>query len=403
MNDPKRWKLLWASGLVGLVLFFCGLKLASFCRLINDEVYSQVNSVTTVGYGTILLGRVTGEGNNAPLFYLLQKGLCGLGRFQTPEAWLAGERFSTDPYAMIFLRLNPVFFMSLAGAALFYFFLRQYSWGWGTLAVVVFLSSGNVWMHTVQARHYALWLGLTMIQSLLFLALLQKSKPQTVQEECSVNCLWGWLGLVHVLLALTVILSLGQIAVVSLLLWIFKDKKWLRFFPLVVLPAILCGFYFLQVKHFQHDVPPQWPQVIRSSFPVEQLAILLVFGLGMGINFFRNKDNPSDSFSDRSVKIYFLFAILILAAAFILMGLFQWRAPVLPSGHKVSSNYFMFLTPAGIIGTVLFSVSLWRGLRNHPWLRANGAIALAGLIVLMYLHNYPLWVFGEILKERFGL
>jgi len=72
-----------------MICLAIGFKLAYDKPLWNDEIYTLVSSVSRVSYLDILLGRVK-EGNNCPLFYVIQKGICDIARYSIPAPWLKG-------------------------------------------------------------------------------------------------------------------------------------------------------------------------------------------------------------------------------------------------------------------------------------------------------------------------
>lgn len=122
----KHAVLLALSLLLFFVCFRFGLILAESKPIWNDEFYSQLANVQGLSYGKMMAGQVN-EGNNAPLFYLIQKVICDIASYQAPEAWVKGDWGYSDYYSRILLRVSPVFFMSLAAVFIFYYFSRVYS------------------------------------------------------------------------------------------------------------------------------------------------------------------------------------------------------------------------------------------------------------------------------------
>jgi len=105
-----------------LFLFKFGLLLAEHKPLWNDEIFSQTN-VEVRSYAQLFLGKAS-EGNNCPLFYVLQKAICDLVKYKAPEALIRRQLNGVDAFSQIILRLQPVFFMALSIACIFYYFTR---------------------------------------------------------------------------------------------------------------------------------------------------------------------------------------------------------------------------------------------------------------------------------------
>src|SRR3989338_7702020 len=127
---------------LGLGLFFIGIFLSQRKSLWNDELYTQTISVERPSYRDIVEGHL-GEGNNFPLFYLIQKAVCDLAGYRLGDKW-HNEWQLSEPRGQVTLRISSNFFMSLSLAALFYFFSNTFSIGVGIYALLVALSSSMV-------------------------------------------------------------------------------------------------------------------------------------------------------------------------------------------------------------------------------------------------------------------
>ena len=79
-------KLILSMCIVLLFLFGIGFGLCKYRPLWNDEIYTQMASVSGHSYSQIWLGHV-GEGSSSPLFYVMQKAICGMLKYSTPEQW----------------------------------------------------------------------------------------------------------------------------------------------------------------------------------------------------------------------------------------------------------------------------------------------------------------------------
>lgn len=223
------------AGVLFVVLFAFGLLLAQLKPLWNDELYSQVYSVEKMSYAQILLGQVP-EGNNSPLFYLLQKAVCDVAHFQLPFVWEKQWNIG-QPQAQMILRLMPNFFMSLALAVIFYMIAVEYSWLAGGYAFVTALASSAVWVYWAEARPYALWFALTTLQILCFVRFIRHPKTRQLMRRFLIG--------IHFLLSITAVFGAVQVFIVSWLLFLFYEKKLTHYVLLLFLPLALGFYYFL--------------------------------------------------------------------------------------------------------------------------------------------------------------
>ncbi|MDO8580874.1 MAG: hypothetical protein Q7S13_05280 [Candidatus Omnitrophota bacterium] len=404
----KRHLILIGSLCVFLIVFAYGLFLAVHKTIGNDEIYSLVASVTPYSYIEILFGKIGGEGNIAPLFYLIQKLILDVAHYRIPDIWTQGSQFwfpwyHSDIHSQIILRLNPILFMSLAMASIFYYFARFYSFPLGFYSILVFFSAPMVWGYWADARHYSLWFFLTTVQSLLFLYMVETSK-----EERPFLWAWRWLIVVHILMAMTIIFSLVQIAVVSLLLWVFVEKKLRRYLWLTLLPIGVSLFYYFKTVKYKFWVEEESLQLILTCFSQEQVFIAAVFMLFLCLSILSKKSLPFSQFADfvridqerirRIGTCCLCLSVAMFFVALLILGLFQLWNTHGSIGNKISARYFIFLTPLGIISTTLFSYILLTAYRRRRWIQINIFICLSGTLVLLYLNNYPFWVNVNILR-----
>ena len=230
-----------------LLFLSTGNYLAQRKPLWNDEIYTQVRTLDRLSYQDILLNRMT-EGNNCPLFYLIQKGICDAFHYKFPFVW-DGEWYVGDLPSQMILRIGSNVFMALSLTAVFYFFARYYSGLAGFYSLFISMSSFMVWAYFAEARPYALWFFLTTLQSLLFLRATVPSR------------IWRWLAVVHLFLALTITFSAVQILIVSGLLWFLREKDWKRYVFLTGIPISVCFFYYWCSPHFKFfflETPWHW-------------------------------------------------------------------------------------------------------------------------------------------------
>ena len=260
--------------IISFVLFVAllatGFHIAKHKPLWNDEVYSQIASIEQMSVLGIISAKIPRtEGNNFPLFYLLQKGICRIGQYQLPDAW-KGEGSLRDPYAQVFLRIMPVVCISLSIVLIFFYFSSCYSWWSGWYGLILALSSFMIWAHWAESRPYALWVFLTTLQSLLFLSFLK--------NESSRKTIVRGLIFVHLLLSLTIIFGLAQIVFVSLLLWLGGERQWKKYLLLTLLPIGLSLFYYANSKaNFKLFLPQNPLHLIELNVTKDQIIIFAIY------------------------------------------------------------------------------------------------------------------------------
>ncbi len=367
----KRNFILQVTAVVLFVLLFVfGLQLAQRKPLWNDELYSQVNGIQKMSYAEILLGHIP-EGNNSPLFYVLQKAVCDLTHFKLPFVW--NEQWSVaQPQGQLILRLMPNFFMSLSLAVIFYVLAVEYSFIAGVYAFLTALASSAVWMYWVEARPYALWFALTTSQILYFLRFIHQ--PDKRLET------WRKLACVHILLSITAVFGAVQVFIVSLILLKFYEKKFARYFFVLFLPLSLGFFYFFNAPHYVFGLPQNPWTLIFANIPVERFLFIIFCGiLALNMDWKCKKENTSTLLHYAILTVLFLGAVVGIMVCFALTADRNWQ------GFLISSRYFIFLAPVGIIGISVFLFELFKRFAGQHWMIINFGILALGLLVLRSL------------------
>lgn len=373
----KRICLLIISFLLFLFLFRSGIHLALSRGVDNDEFYTAVSSVDRLDYRNILTGEVS-EGNNSPLFYSSQKFLWSILKYQIPETWQRGhwEDFSRDRF---YLRLNSIFCMSLMIVVIFYFFYSQYSPWAGLLSLFLSLSSYMVWFYWTQGRPYAMWMLLTSAQLLIVLYCnrirdehASSAHPHIKQQRFQIPL--AALSAVHLLLSLTSIFGFAQVLIVSVLTWIFFDRRWKKYFLLTVVPCALSAFYYIKSPKYNWWFSLTPDQLLRECLSRDRFYVIgiyllcfLLFLLGKRFNSLKTWV----SVSPLKGRIFGVACVLMIAAAGVVLFAFKLIESRNPAhaGFSVSSRYFVFLTAMGIISTTFFSIESIRSLGQRWWLQ----------------------------------
>ena len=364
--------------LFGLCFAF-GFWLAKHKPVWNDEIFTQLSTVEKPSYVEILKLDFE-EGNACPLFYLLQKAITDTAGYRFPQQW-QGEWSIKDLRSQMVLRIGPNLFSALTIALIFYFFARSYSLAAGGYALLITLSSFMIWAYWVEARPYSIWTFLTTAQCLLFLVLL-KGKGENRRA-------WQWLLLTHVLLSFTVVISIVQVFLVSLALWLFKERRWQRYVGLTLLPAAVSVFYYFHSPQYHFVFSNTISQLIGASLPKDRMLILVLYPLFLGWYYWRDKGkvSVSDGFWREGTSFLFLSALMVLSAIAVLLKLKMSVVEGRP-GFQVSNRYLIYLTPVGIIGVTLFSIHILRAFQKNKWAKLILILVFAGLLLLRAMRTY---------------
>ena len=86
--------------------------------------------------------------------------------------------------------------------------------------------------------------------------------------------------------------------------------------------------------------------------------------------------------------LFVAFVVFVLLEAFALLGFLILKDCGGPQGFALSSRYFVFLSPLGIIATTFFSYEIFKLSRKNLWMTTNVIIVLAGLIILRAIKTF---------------
>lgn len=348
------------GGIIFILLSAYGALMAIHKPLWTDEYYSLTHSTTNISYVSILDGGVN-EGNNSPLFYLLQKLQCDLFSYQGDGTRLADQ---------FFLRIQPVIAGALSLSALFFYFSRCYSLPIGFFSLFIAMTSSMFISHWTEARPYSLWFALSLFQNLFLMNVLEGPKSQNKHSMTG-------LMVVHWLLALTSMVSAVQIMAAGAALWIYKRREPSLYLPLIIIPLGICCFYYFRAPHYQFflDVSPL--VLISDNIPIYRLFVILVTAVFL---IFRYR---SENWSAKIEIKYLIFLLLMLASFWLVLLKMKLSQPPGHNGFGVCNRYFMSLIPASIVSTVLYSVYLMRIFPSKIWALLVAAFMLfTGIIVI---------------------
>jgi len=402
MQKKKTSKIVIVLTIILFILCLgVGFRLAWKQPMVNNEIFSQAQTIQKRSYGDIIIGgypnvgersslfyffqgilhrfniryESMNEGNKSPLFIVLQKAFCDLINYHFPYDYFY-EREIHDRKAQILLRIHPIIFMSLAITLIFFYFARSYSLWSGFFSVSIFLTFAWVWKYVVVARPYAMWTFLVVAQSFIFIDL--------IKERKYISRHWKCLTAIHIMMVLLFIATLPQVVIVSFLLWIFIEKDWKKYIGLTIIPLILTYYYYFMEKTYRLFAPFD---LINYCLPWNQVICIATYGIFLILYYLQKKKGFMRVYrEDVQLKegSYLALTLLTILSAFMMAGIFALRpAPSSEPVQVVSGRYFIFLSPIATIAITLFTIDLLNAFKNQIYLK----VGLWLNIGLFVVHN----------------
>ena len=371
--------ILSLSLLLVFILQTLGFSLTAPKPLWRDELNTQTYTLNE-SYADILLGKSEMEGNRAPFFYLQQKIFCAIFHFQTPQPWLEGHWEHVDPFANIFLRILPVFWMSAFFLLVFLYFSLRFNIFLGLLGLLAGLTSLSLWLYWAEARPYGLWVLLTGLQMILFLEILH--------EKTASYKKWLCLSFVNIFLSLTCVLSFLQIGIVCAML-LFKERRWHQYILPLAIPMLFIYYYRPHAPSNDIIFIMTVPQLFFSTLPSNQLFVFLFYPLLIGASYLQRKKILLKTFHNDDIIAAFPFflSILLLIIATVLF-LAQLQSHATGKGQYIVPRHIIFLVPVIIIGITYLAGLLWQNLKSYFWIKLLALIVIAGLLLF---HINTVW------------
>ncbi len=347
----------------------------------TDELYSLRASVINQSYLDIVSGKID-EGNNCPLFYLIQKVIIDSASFLKIDFANICSEDIADDMARIILRISPVIFMSLSAVILFYFFAREYSLKIGLYSFLIAISSYMFWAYWIEARPYALWMFLTVLQCVFFLRYVMNSEKREIA--------WRYFIVVNILLALTASLSLIQNFALALVLWARYEKRISKYWLLFILPTMISAYYYILAPKYNFWFLNSWVEVISANLPKDRVLVILfyivfilVYYVNKFLNLGKNKTQGLNNVYYEVANAFLSFSLLTISGFLLFVAYLKIVEPIEKVGFIVSNRYFMPLTVIGIMAMIVFPVSLIKSTNNKIFKIV--LIVLVGVLVLFRL------------------
>jgi hypothetical protein len=374
LNSPQNVSFLT---LVLLIIFvWTGYHTAYLRPLWNDEIYTQFYSIHSRSFASLIIGQ-TSEGNNAPLFYMIQKAIVNVFHFQTPAGW-EGQALVIDPQAQIILRIQSIIFISLAMCLSFYYFATIYSFMSAVLVVSLYLSSTIIWIYWAEGRPYGLWIFLTAAHTLFLMGTVKKNVLSQKDK-------WILL-LLNVLLALTTVFSIFQIIASSIILFGLKERNIKSLIQSLSIPGIISLYYYIQTRQ---NIYPHWLNsppldLFFDTVSKEQFIFLFIYLL-LTLAMRHKKSSPSGPES----QFQFIYAASIAICFLMLLLSIVCHAHYGPKGFALSNRYFSCLVPIFAITIGLLFQTLMNAFVGEKIMRFN-IILVASFVVLITLAEQKL-------------
>lgn len=257
---------------------YLGTDLSHRRPLGSDEQYTQTNTVERFAQHDLLSGKGL-EGNNGPLYYVIQKLVTEQLGYVDQEKGNDGQLVH-DERSQILLRRVSNAFMSCAIALTFFTVAWFYSVPVALLATIVFLTFPGTWLFWTHAQPYSLWILMSVLQSVFFL--------KTAHDRADKSRAWIWLLLVNILITFTNVLGVLQVCTTSLVVWAVNKKRWAHTIGFTLV-SMAIGIYYLQ----RSNALKYWIDngAVLDKFPLEYWALIPAL---LGVRFVHKRlhDDP---------------------------------------------------------------------------------------------------------------
>ena len=180
------------------------------------------------------------------------------------------------------------------------------------------------------------------------------------EDQCSADGDWRWLAGTNILLSLTSILSMGEIAAASWIWWLSKERDWRKYLALTALPVLIILFYYCHAPHYQFYFELSPEQLIRDNFSRERVDFLFIFLILLSIFSASQRGKIKLRVTDAILKPcrYIIFLGVVLAFSAGVLWLFAFQVKSGPVRFPITSRYFIYLTPIGVIAATLLTVAI---------------------------------------------
>lgn len=378
----KKVMVIVLSFLVFLTLFVIWNERARTHPMDNDEFYTQISSVENMPWKNMWVGRID-EGNNAPLFYAIQKLYQQVLGYHSPDAWKKGQWGYQHPRSKFVMRLIPVLCMAGGVTLIFFFTTMRLGFIAGFYALIICGTSYMVWAYACIARPYSLWFFLTSLQMVLLLFWLeakQNRKEQIIK------------GLIvsHWLLSITVVFSVITNIAVSVILWQNGMRKIKYHVLLLLVPTVSSLFYYFHAPQYQFFIKNGAMKLLGANLAVDRMFIIacaLFFWFLAQRHSLKKWFHPITPSGHLQFGTIIGFGVMVLAGCVAVYLKLKMGQSLHAEGFEVSNRYFMLLTPIGIMMTI--AASYYMVTLSKDKILKQGVLIF--LLVLLLFRILKLW------------
>jgi len=368
-----------------VILFAIGMWLAMHKPLWCDELYGQKVTIEGHSWDKILTGSLHGEGNNFPLYFVIQKAILSTVKLSLPEHLeipAEGRKYFlfVYPKGQIILRLLPDALMTFAIVFLVRFFWTREGIVVGLMALMSALSSGMVWWYWVEARPYPLWFLLTLLQALFLIEILSESGSSSKAKILLTIDNW--------LLAASAPLGFIQVIIVQVILFSFGQRHLRYHFWAGILPVGGALFFLSGHSNNPLYIATNPVEVIRLNFSFEQIALLFFYLMaffcrqvwvyknnGLGQRLWKGMAHLPN------LALGFCLSIMVLVYVAL-----HW-----PGGHDgfpIYGRHFLFLSALSIVLVPAMFSDLWSLSKGAPFWRGVFSILFIVLLFSQWLEGF---------------
>jgi hypothetical protein len=197
-------------------------------------------------------------------------------------------------------------------------------------------------------------------------------------------------------------MSLGEILAVSILWLAFKERDWKKFIAITLLPTMIVLFYYAYAPKYQFFFGSLSPeQLIRDNICRQNFDILFIFLISLSVYFYRQKNRALKGAPNEEILKpipYVIFLALVLAATAVVLWLFSLHATP-NQGFPITSRYFIYLMPIGVIAATILSVSVIKSFSKYRLIQVVLFVLMGLLLIQHFLKIVPKavsWLMGRV-------
>jgi hypothetical protein len=184
---------------------------------------------------------------------------------------------------------------------------------------------------------------------------------------------------------MTSILCLGEVIAVSIIWWSFQERDWKKYILITLLPVAVSLFYYAHAPRYQFFFGLSPEQLIRDNISRQRFEALFIFMIALAVYGAGRKIRAIKSIPDKEILrpvpyVFFMAMVLAFSAAVLCIFALHAKKGV---GFPVTSRYFIYLTPIGVMATTILTVSLVRSLSANVLIKW-ACVGIIGVLFAQY-------------------